>query len=136
MTEMKIRPRNTLVLCLLMHQSERQVSGLAVPTTNDCYCEAEIIEVGPGVSRAGGARIDTFDLKAGQVVFVKYKRLVSQQMRVYSETGIAVTVNGKRLFLMEESDIGAILFNTRADYDQYLAEQKAAPDPTKKLILN
>jgi co-chaperonin GroES (HSP10) len=129
------RPRNTLVLCQLMHQAERKVGGIAVPTTNDCYCEAEIVAVGPGVDRVGGARSDTYDLKPGQIVFAKHRRLVSQQMKIYQECGIPITVDGRRYFLMEEGDIGAILFETRAEYEQYVAEQNYKNAAAGKPIL-
>lgn len=131
------RPRNTLVLCQLMHQAERKVGGIAVPTTNDCYCEAEVIQVGAGIDRVGGARSDTYDLKIGQIVFVKHRRLVSQQMKIYQESGIPITVDGQRYFLMEESDIGAILFDTRAEYEAYVTEQNLKDAAAgKPLLLN
>jgi co-chaperonin GroES (HSP10) len=101
------------------------MGAITVPTAQDCYCEAEIIAVGPGVSRAGGARSDTFDLKVGMVVFVRYRRLANPQMKIYSDTGIPVIVDGEKYYLIEESDLGAILYDSlfamEADAENFAA---------------
>lgn len=69
-----ISPRNTLVVVKLVEVAERKVGAITVPSNNDCYCEAEVIAVGPGNVQAGGGRSETFDLYPGQRVWVKHKK--------------------------------------------------------------
>ena len=114
------RPRNTLVLCKLIPQSERKMGAISVPTAQDCYCEAEVMEVGPGVSVAAGGRPSTFDLNPGQVVMVQYRRMANPTLKQYVDMGCPVVWQGEKYHLYEESYIGAILFDTRAEYEASL----------------
>lgn len=68
-----IKPRNSVVILKLIEQAERQHGSIVVPANKECYCEAEVMAVGPGSVMAGGARSETFDLLVGQRVWVKHK---------------------------------------------------------------
>jgi co-chaperonin GroES (HSP10) len=69
-----IQPRNSLVVLRLLNKSNRTFGGITVPTTNDLFTEAEVIAVGPGNVSAEGGRSETFDLKPGQLVYVRHKQ--------------------------------------------------------------
>lgn len=76
MEKMNLRPRNDGVIVRLLKKQEERVGTLHLPTTNNEYCEALILAVGPGEIAAAGARVSTFDLTAGQRVLVKYQTAV------------------------------------------------------------
>lgn len=68
-----LKPRNNFVILKLIEKSESRHGSIVVPANNDCYCEGEVMAIGPGSMMAGGARADTFDLAIGQRVWVKHK---------------------------------------------------------------
>lgn len=68
-----LKPRNSIVIVKLIEQAERQHGSIVVPANKECYCEAEVMAIGPGNVSAAGGRSETFDLAVGQRVWVKHK---------------------------------------------------------------
>jgi co-chaperonin GroES (HSP10) len=101
-----LKPRNTFILVDLIEQAERRVGAITVPTNNDCYCEAEVIAVGPGNIAANGGRSETFDLKVGQRVFVKHKARMQGPVGPVNELlGLLYEHEGKRYYLFEQASV-------------------------------
>jgi co-chaperonin GroES (HSP10) len=84
-----IKPRNSLVVLRLIEKAEYKVGKITVPSNSECYCEAEVVAVGPGCVSAEGGRSETFDLKPGQRVWVKHKTKFHQgQMTRLEDAGL------------------------------------------------
>lgn len=105
-----IQPRNTLVVLKVIEKAERKVGQITVPTHNDLYTEAEVVAVGPGSISAAGGQPETFDLKKGQRVWVKYKRHERGPMGpVLGFEGISYREGDTDFLLVEQSGIVGIL---------------------------
>lgn len=128
-----IRPRNTLVVVRLIEQATKTVGAIVVPTNNDQYCEAEILAVGPGNVAAGGGRSETFDLKAGQYVWVKARevRQVGNQFHKM-ELGTVYQSGEQKYMMIEQSTIFGIIADTLADYEAIRAANQ--PLVASKLV--
>jgi co-chaperonin GroES (HSP10) len=74
-----ITPRNSLVIVKLIDAGEKKLGKFFVPNNKERYSEAFIIAVGPGNVSAAGGRSETFDLKAGQRVFMQHKQMGRDQ---------------------------------------------------------
>lgn len=102
--------RNTLVLLRLSSDAEKTVGKITVPTNNDCFTEADVIAVGPGMVSAGGGVSETLDLKFGQRVFVKHKARANGPMGPSIElTGIPYRVDDELFHLYEQGSILSII---------------------------
>lgn len=109
-----IVPRNTLVLVRLFKKAEEQRGKIVVPTGQQEYCEAEVLDVGPGNVSAEGGRSETFDLKPGQRVLVQHQQKVAGPdgvVRGYRPQGLPLKHKdgGGELFLFEQTAILAIV---------------------------
>jgi len=72
------QPRNSYVLLRLILDADRQVGRLVVPTKNQKYAQAEVIEVGRDPISAEGGESSTHDLKVGQRVLVAHKEVIKR----------------------------------------------------------
>jgi co-chaperonin GroES (HSP10) len=105
-----IQPRNTLVLVRLIEKATRQVGAITVPTNTEMYTEAEVLAVGPGTQMAEGGRTETFDLKPGQLVFVKHKERRNPNPNYpASLAGIEYKQDGGVFYVFEQSSIVGII---------------------------
>lgn len=103
-----IRIRNTLIVLDIIERQERKIGNITIPANNDLYAEGEVMAVGPGMSLTMNDRTETFDLKVGQRVLVKYK----QQTRPNFPpelAGIKYQEGDKFYFIFEQSSIVGIL---------------------------
>jgi co-chaperonin GroES (HSP10) len=105
-----IQPRNSLVVVKLIEQAEKRVGAITVPTNKDCFCEAEVIAVGPGIIQATGGRHENFDLKVGQRVFIKHKSQVRGPMGITAElVGIEYRDGNEKFYIFEQGNILGIV---------------------------
>lgn len=106
-----IQPRNDWVVLRLIEKATQKHGSLVIPETKSQYCEAEVVAVGPGNVAAAGGRADTYDLKAGQLVFVQHKKPVNAAgLLVYS--GVPYRKDGKTYFIFDQSSVVGILAET------------------------
>lgn len=106
-----ITPRGNFVLAQIVEQVERKVGGITMPAGEDCYCEAEIVAVGPGNILAAGALPDTHDLKPGQRVWLNHRRAREGAggLRSFHPMGITYIQDGKTFFLFDQMSILGII---------------------------
>ena len=134
-----LRPRNNFVVLRLIEKVNRQHGSLVIPATKENYTEAEVIAVGSGSISAQGGRVDTHDLRPGQLVFVQHKRQAGPQGQT-AYVGIPYNVEGKSYFLFDESQIVGIIADTVGEgtVEQYteVPGVSSVLAPQKKVILN
>lgn len=105
-----IKPRNTMVVVRLIEKADYKVGKITVPSNNECYCEAEVVAVGPGNQMAAGARSETFDLTPGQRVWVKHKkRLSNGQLTRLEDEGLPYRDNDVLYYCFEQSSVIGVL---------------------------
>ena len=94
---MKFRPLHDRVLVRRIEQSEKTKGGIIIPdTAKEKPMEGEIIAVGSGIRNEDGS-ITPLDVKKGdKVLFGKW-------------SGTEVTIDGKELIIMKESDLLGII---------------------------
>lgn len=94
----------------LVEKAERQHGKIVVPANKECYCEAEVMAIGPGSVMAGGARSETFDLAVGQRVWVKHKeKRQGQGMVMLNDCGIPYQDGGITYHGFEQGSILGII---------------------------
>ncbi len=98
MADLKLRPLGARVVVEPLEGEERTESGLFIPeTAKEKPQEGKVLAVGPGDFREGSSERIPMDVKVGDVVlFAKYG-------------GTDVKLDGKKLKIMKESDILAVL---------------------------
>jgi len=95
---LKLRPLADRVVVEPIEQEERTASGIILPeTAKEKPQEGSVIAVGPGrFDEAGKKRVE-MDVKVGdRVLYAKY-------------SGTEVKLEGKKLLIMRESDLLAII---------------------------
>ena len=94
---MKFRPLHDRVLVRRIEAEEKTAGGIIIPdSVKEKPAEGEIVAVGSG-TRAEDGKITPLDVKAGdRVLFGKW-------------SGTEVTLDGKELLIMKESDILGII---------------------------
>jgi chaperonin GroES len=99
---MSFRPLHDRVLVRRIEESEKTAGGIIIPdTAKEKPQEGEVIAVGPGTRGDDNERIP-LDVKPGdRILFGKW-------------SGSEVTLNGKALLIMKESDILGIVDNAAA----------------------
>lgn len=102
-----IQPRNNYVVLRLIDKVSQKQGSIIIPATRECFCEAEVIAVGPGNVAAEGGRPDTADLQPGQVVFVNHKHPAPGNQLVMS--GIPYRQGDFTYFLFNQSQIIGIV---------------------------
>lgn len=121
-----IQPRNSLVVLRLLTKSNRKFGGITVPTNNDLFTEAEVVAVGPGNVSAAGGVSETFDLKPGQLVYVRHR---TETPRGKMDAFTPYTEGDKQYGLFVEASIVGIL----AEPGEWKDEATPAPS---SLLLN
>lgn len=98
MADLKLRPLGGRVVVEPLEGDERTESGLFIPeTAKEKPQEGKILAVGPGEYREGSTERVPLEVKIGDVVlFAKYG-------------GTDVKIDGKKLKIMKETDILAVL---------------------------
>ncbi|MAF95108.1 MAG: co-chaperone GroES [Rhodospirillaceae bacterium] len=94
---MKLKPLHDRVLVERVEQDEKTAGGIIIPdTAQEKPMEGKVIAVGSG-ARGEDGKITPLDVKAGdKVLFGKW-------------SGTEVTIDGKELIIMKESDIMGII---------------------------
>ncbi len=94
---MKFRPLHDRVLVERIEQDEKTAGGIIIPdTAQEKPMEGKVIAAGSG-ERDESGKIQPLDVKAGdRILFGKW-------------SGTEVTIDGKELIIMKESDILGII---------------------------
>lgn len=97
MSALNLRPLGDRVIVEPIEQEEVTASGLYIPeTAKEKPQQGNVLAVGPGRTDDDGERI-TMDVKAGdKVLFAKY-------------AGTEIKLDGRKLLIMKESDILAVM---------------------------
>ncbi len=96
-TKLKMKPLGGRVIIEPIEQEEMTAGGIILPeTAKEKPQEGHVLAVGPGDRDEKGARVP-MDVKAGdKVLFAKY-------------SGTEIKLDGKKLLIMRESDLLAIV---------------------------
>jgi chaperonin GroES len=94
---MKFRPLHDRVVVSRVEEDAKTAGGIIIPdTAKEKPMQGEVVAVGPGARDEAG-KVVPLDLKAGdRVLFGKW-------------SGTEVTIDGKELLIMKESDIMGVL---------------------------
>ncbi len=94
---MKFRPLHDRVVVSRVEEDAKTAGGIIIPdTAKEKPMQGEVVAVGPGARDETG-KVVPLDLKAGdRVLFGKW-------------SGTEVTIDGKELLIMKESDILGVL---------------------------
>jgi len=94
---MKFRPLHDRVVVSRVEEDSKTAGGIIIPdTAKEKPMQGEVVAVGPGARDETG-KVVPLDLKAGdRVLFGKW-------------SGTEVTIDGKELLIMKESDILGVL---------------------------
>ena len=94
---MKFRPLHDRVLVERIDEDEKTAGGIIIPdTAKEKPSEGKVVAVGSGAKAEDGS-VSPLDVKAGdKILFGKW-------------SGTEVTVNGKELLIMKESDVLGII---------------------------
>ena len=94
---MKVRPLHDRIIVKRIEEDQKSKGGIIIPdTAKEKPQEGEVVAVGPGRMTEDGKRI-AMDVKVGdRVLYAKY-------------SGTEVKVDGKKLLILRESDILAIV---------------------------
>ncbi len=94
---MKFRPLHDRVVVSRVEKDAKTAGGIIIPdTAKEKPMQGEVVAVGPGARDEAG-KVVPLDLKAGdRVLFGKW-------------SGTEVTIDGKELLIMKESDIMGVL---------------------------
>lgn len=94
---MKFRPLHDRVVVSRVEEDTKTAGGIIIPdTAKEKPMQGEVVAVGPGARDETG-KVVPLDLKAGdRVLFGKW-------------SGTEVTIDGKELLIMKESDIMGVL---------------------------
>ena len=94
---MKFRPLHDRVLVERIDEDEKTAGGIIIPdTAEEKPSEGKVVAVGSGTKAEDGS-VSPLDVKAGdKILFGKW-------------SGTEVTVNGKELLIMKESDVLGII---------------------------
>ena len=94
---MKFRPLHDRVLVERIDEDEKTAGGIIIPdTAKEKPSEGKVVAVGSGAKAEDGS-VSPHDVKAGdKILFGKW-------------SGTEVTVNGKELLIMKESDVLGII---------------------------
>ncbi len=94
---MKFRPLHDRVVVSRVEEDAKTAGGIIIPdTAKEKPMQGEVVAVGPGARDETG-KVVPLDLKAGdRVLFGKW-------------SGTEVTIDGKELLIMKESDIMGVL---------------------------
>ena len=97
---MKFRPLHDRVVVSRVEEDSKTAGGIIIPdTAKEKPMQGEVVAVGPGARDETG-KVVPLDLKAGdRVLFGKW-------------SGTEVTIDGKELLIMKESDILGVLEGT------------------------
>ena len=97
---MKFRPLHDRVVVSRVEEDAKTAGGIIIPdTAKEKPMQGEVVAVGPGARDETG-KVVPLDLKAGdRVLFGKW-------------SGTEVTIDGKELLIMKESDILGVLEGT------------------------
>ena len=94
---MQIKPLADRVVVKPSEEMETMKGGIIIPdTAKEKPMQGEVIEVGPGKTTEEGKRLALEVKKGDRILYGKY-------------SGTEVTVDGKELLIMRESDIFAII---------------------------
>lgn len=96
-SKLKLKPLGGRVIVEPIEQDEKTASGIYLPeTAKEKPQEGKVLAVGPGDRNENGERIP-LDVNVGErVLFAKY-------------SGTEVKVDGKKLLILRESDILAVV---------------------------
>ena len=94
---MKFRPLHDRVLVERIDEDEKTAGGIIIPdTAKEKPSEGKVVAVGSGTKAEDGS-VTPLDVKSGdKILFGKW-------------SGTEVTVNGKELLIMKESDVLGII---------------------------
>ena len=94
---MKFRPLHDRVLVERIDEDEKTAGGIIIPdTAKEKHSEGKVVAVGSG-SKSDDGSVTALDVKSGdKILFGKW-------------SGTEVTVDGKELLIMKESDILGII---------------------------
>ena len=94
---MKFRPLHDRVVVSRVEEDSKTAGGIIIPVTaKEKPMQGEVVAVGPGARDETG-KVVPLDLKAGdRVLFGKW-------------SGTEVTIDGKELLILKESDIMGVL---------------------------
>jgi len=94
---MKFRPLHDRVVVSRVEEDAKTAGGIIIPdTAKEKPMQGDVVAVGPGARDEAG-KVVPLDLKAGdRVLFGKW-------------SGTEVTIDGKELLIMKESDIMGVL---------------------------
>ena len=94
---MNLKPLGDRLLVKPIEQEEKTASGIILPeTAKEKPQEGEVLAVGPGGRKEDGSRI-AMDVEVGnRVLYAKY-------------AGTEIKVDGRKLLIMKEADILAIV---------------------------
>ncbi len=97
---MKFRPLHDRVVVSRVEEDSKTAGGIIIPdTAKEKPMQGEVVAVGPGARDETG-KVVRLELKAGdRVLFGKW-------------SGTEVTIDGKELLIMKESDILGVLEGT------------------------
>jgi chaperonin GroES len=94
---MQIKPLADRVVVKPSEEMETMKGGIIIPdTAKEKPMQGEVIEVGPGKTTEEGKRLALEVKKGDRILYGKY-------------SGTEVTVDGKELLIMRESDIFAVI---------------------------
>jgi chaperonin GroES len=94
---MQIKPLADRVVVKPSEEMETMKGGIIIPdTAKEKPMQGEVVEVGPGKTTEEGKRLALEVKKGDRILYGKY-------------SGTEVTVDGKDLLIMRESDIFAII---------------------------
>ena len=104
---MKFRPLHDRVVVKRLEEDSKSAGGIIIPdTVKEKPSQGEIVAVGPG-GRDESGKLIPIDLKVGErVLFGKW-------------SGTEVTIDGKELLIMKESDVMGVI-------EEGVARKKAA----------
>lgn len=96
---MTIRPLCDRIVVRCVERGDKTTGGVLVPdAVEEKSQEGEVVAVGPGVRDENGA-LQPLDLNPGdRILFVK-------------RSGVEVTIDGKDLLILKQSDVMAVLEN-------------------------
>lgn len=106
-----LKVRNTLVALKLIEKADQKHGAIFVNSNAECYCEAEVISVGPGNIQAEGGRSETADLYPGQRVLVQHKKKFNNGSGLvkYVDEGLPVRFEDETYLLFEQTSVLAVL---------------------------
>ena len=98
---MQVKPLADRVVLKTMEEAETMKGGIIIPdTAKEKPIQGEIVEVGPGRMTDDGKTVNMQVKKGDRVLYGKY-------------SGTEVSIEGEEYLIMRESDIFAVIVNSK-----------------------